>query len=54
VRDIYRQRAPAVAGSPVPGSHFQAGVERFGHEIPHVTPDLIGKYVSDLKLAGLL
>src|SRR5262249_2000591 len=54
VLDVYRQPAPALPGSPVPGAHFQAAVERAGHEIPHVTVELINKYLADMKLAGLL
>jgi fatty acid CoA ligase FadD9 len=54
VLDVYRQPVPAVAGSPVPGAHFQAAVERTGREIPHVTAELINKYLADMKLAGLL
>ena len=54
VLDIYPQPAAALAGSPVPGAHFQAAVERAGHEIPHVTVELINNYLTDMKLAGLL
>ena len=54
VLDIYRQPAQAVAGSLVPGKHFQAAVDRLGRRIPHVTPELITKYLSDMKLVGLL
>jgi fatty acid CoA ligase FadD9 len=54
VLDVYRQPAAVLAGSPVPGVHFQTAVERAGHEIPHVTVELIGKYLADMKLAGLL
>jgi fatty acid CoA ligase FadD9 len=44
----------ATAGSPVPGERFRSAVHRSGHEIPHVTVELINKYLDDLKLAGLL
>jgi fatty acid CoA ligase FadD9 len=54
VLDVYRQPTPATAGSPVPGDRFQSAVARSGHEIPHVTAELINKYLDDLKLAGLL
>jgi fatty acid CoA ligase FadD9 len=54
VLDIYRQPGRAVAGSLVPGKHFQAAVERLGLQIPHVTAELITKYLSDMKQAGLL
>jgi fatty acid CoA ligase FadD9 len=46
--------ATATAGSPVPGERFRSAVHRSGHEIPHVTVELINKYLDDLKLAGLL
>ncbi|RDH78585.1 NAD-dependent epimerase/dehydratase family protein [Mycolicibacterium moriokaense] len=54
VLDIYRQPAEPVAGSLVPGKHFGAGVEKSGRQIPHVTAELITKYLADMKLAGLL
>ncbi len=54
VLDIYRQQAQPVAGSLVPGKHFQSAVEKSGRRIPHVTADLIGKYLSDMTVAGLL
>jgi fatty acid CoA ligase FadD9 len=54
VLDVYRQPAPATAGSPVPGEHFRSAVHRSGYEIPYVTVELINKYLDDLKLAGLL
>jgi fatty acid CoA ligase FadD9 len=46
--------ATATAGSPVPGERCRSGVHRSEHEIPHVTVELINKYLDDLKLAGLL
>jgi fatty acid CoA ligase FadD9 len=54
VLDVYRQPAPATAGSPVPGAEFTSAVQRSGREIPHITVGLINKYLADLKLAGLL
>jgi fatty acid CoA ligase FadD9 len=54
VLDIYRQPAEPVAGSPVPGKHFAAAVQRSGRQIPHVTAELIEKYFSDMVVAGLL
>jgi fatty acid CoA ligase FadD9 len=54
VLDIYRQPAKAVAGSLVPGKHFQAAVDRLGRRIPHITAELITKYLSDMKQVGLL
>lgn len=49
-----RQPAEAAAGSPVPGSHFAAAVEKSGLHIPQVSKELICKYLMDLKLIGAL
>ena len=54
VMDIYRQQVEAVAGSPVPGAHFDAAVEKSRLSIPHVSKGLICKYLTDLKLIGAL
>ena len=54
VLDVYRRPADAVAGSPVPGHRFQAAVEKSGRAIPHVSIELIEKYLADLKLLGVL
>jgi len=54
VMDIYRQPAEAVAGSPVPGGQFAAAVEKSGLSIPRVSRELICKYLTDLKLIGVL
>lgn len=54
VLDVYRQPLPATAGSPVPGERFRAATQLAGHEIPHVSRQLIDKYLSDLVLTGLL
>ena len=54
ILDFYRRPAEPVGGSPVPGAHFHAAVAQTGSEIPHITVELINKYVSDMKLAGLL
>jgi fatty acid CoA ligase FadD9 len=54
VLDVYREPMPAVAGSPVPGAQFQSAVERSGRTIPHVTQQLIGKYLTDLIGLGVL
>jgi fatty acid CoA ligase FadD9 len=54
VLDIYRQPAEAVAGSPVPGRRFAAAVENSRLSIPHVSKELICKYLTDLKLIGAL
>jgi fatty acid CoA ligase FadD9 len=57
VMDIYRQPAEAsenAAGSPVPGEHFAAAVEKSGRTIPRLSKGLICKYLTDLKLIGAL
>jgi fatty acid CoA ligase FadD9 len=54
VLDVYREPMPAVAGSPVPGARFQSAVERSGRAIPHVTQQLIGKYLAELDRLGVL
>ncbi|HXO82585.1 MAG TPA: carboxylic acid reductase [Mycobacterium sp.] len=54
VMDIYRQPVEAMAGSPVPGAHFDAAVEKSRLSIPHVSKELICKYLTDLKLIGAL
>ena len=54
----YRRPAPAIRGSAIPAKGFRAAVDasNIGSEngIPHLTPALIEKYVSDLKLRDLL
>jgi hypothetical protein len=42
------------ANSPVPGAHFDAAVEKSRLSIPHVSKELICKYLTDLKLIGAL
>jgi fatty acid CoA ligase FadD9 len=54
VLDVYREPMPAVAGSPVPGAQFQSAVEHWGRAIPHVTQQLIGKYLAELDRLGVL
>ncbi len=54
VMDIYRQPAEAVAGSPVPGKRFASAVEKSGLAIPRLSKELICKYLTDLKLIGVL
>jgi len=54
VLDVYREPMPAVAGSPVPGAQFQSAVEHCGRAIPHVTQQLIGKYLAELDRLGVL
>ncbi|WP_424216087.1 carboxylic acid reductase (plasmid) [Streptomyces sp. BI20] len=49
---------PAIAGSGVPAERFRAAVRaaRVGpdHDIPHLSADLVRKYVTDLRRLGLL
>jgi fatty acid CoA ligase FadD9 len=54
VLDVYRQPMPAVAGSPVPGERFRAAVETSGRAIPHLSEQLIDKYLVDLEQLGVL
>ena len=42
------------ANSPVPEAHFDAAVEKSRLSIPHVSKELICKYLTDLKLIGAL
>jgi fatty acid CoA ligase FadD9 len=54
----YARPAEPVAGSAMPTDRFRTTVKeaKIGpdQEIPHVTPELIGKYVTDLRHLGLL
>ncbi|WP_280346302.1 carboxylic acid reductase [Nocardia neocaledoniensis] len=54
----YRRPGRPLAGSALPADGFRAAVRaaRIGaeHDIPHLGPELIGKYVSDLAGSGLL
>ncbi len=54
----YRRPAPASAGALLPAKRFQAAVQQAGigpdGDIPRITPELIGKYVSDLRARRLL
>ena len=54
VLDVYREPMSAVGGSPVPGRQFESAVERAGRAIPHVSQQLIEKYLADLERIGLL
>ncbi|MCV7413414.1 oxidoreductase [Mycobacterium florentinum] len=54
VLDVYREPMPAIAGSPVPGAQFQSAVEHSGRAIPHVSQQLIQKYLADLAQIGVL
>ncbi len=54
VLDVYREPMTAIAGSPVPGARFRAAVEHSGRTIPHVSQQLIEKYLADLARIGVL
>jgi fatty acid CoA ligase FadD9 len=54
VLDVYREPMPAIAGSPVPGARFQTAVQESGRAIPHVSKELIEKYLADLERIGVL
>jgi fatty acid CoA ligase FadD9 len=38
----------------VPGARFQGAVELSGRAIPHLSEQLIGKYLTDLEQLGVL
>ena len=54
----YEQAATPVSGSTVSTKRFRAAVQgvKLGtdKDIPHVTPKIIVKYITDLELLGLL
>ncbi|MFI5781950.1 carboxylic acid reductase [Nocardia sp. NPDC051570] len=54
----YRHPGPAIPGALLPAKRFQAAVQQAGigpgGDIPRLTPELIGKYVSDLRSRRLL
>lgn len=54
----YQKPQPAICGSIAPTDRFRAAVQAAeigaDHDIPHVTPAVIVKYVTDLELLGLL
>lgn len=54
VLDVYREPMSPVPGSPVPGERFQSAVQGSGRAIPHVSKELIEKYLVDLERLGLL
>ena len=54
VLDVYRYPAEAVDGSKIPSKKFQTAVRESGREIPHMSADLINKYIADLRQHGLL
>ena len=55
---LHAYASPALpAGSTVPTEQFQAGVRRLGvadGQVPQIGPDLIEKYVADLRLLSLV
>lgn len=55
---VYAEPGEGVPGSLLPAGRFHAAVRaaRIGqeHDIPRVSPSLIGKYVTDLRALGLL
>lgn len=54
VLDVYREPMAAVAGSPVPGERFRGAVRAAGRAIPHLSRELIEKYLTDLQRIGVL
>ena len=54
VMDIYRKPAETAAGSPVPCNRFSSAVQNSGLVIPQLSKELICKYLTDLKLIGVL
>lgn len=54
VLDVYREPMAAVAGSPVPGERFRGAVRAAGRAIPHLSRQLIDKYLTDLQRIGVL
>lgn len=54
----YQKPQPAICGSIAPTDKFRAAVQeaKIGatQDIPHVTPAVIVKYITDLELLGLL
>ncbi|MCM6773586.1 thioester reductase domain-containing protein [Nocardia sp. CDC159] len=54
----YRRPAPPIPGALLPAERFRIAVRQAGigsgGDIPRITPELIGKYVSDLRSRGLL
>ncbi len=43
-----------MAGSAVPAERFGAAVRASGTDVPHLTAELIRKYVTDLRALDLL
>lgn len=53
VLDVYREPMAAVAGSPVPGERFETAVRAAGRAIPHLSKQLIDKYLAGLEQIGV-
>jgi fatty acid CoA ligase FadD9 len=54
VLEVYREPMAPVPGSPVPGERFQSAVQGSGRAIPHLSKELIEKYLVDLERLGVL
>jgi fatty acid CoA ligase FadD9 len=54
VLDVYREPMPPSPGSPVPGERFRSAVQESGRAIPHLSRELIEKYLADLEQLGVL
>ncbi|SFS90432.1 carboxylic acid reductase [Saccharopolyspora flava] len=54
LRHAFERPGEAVAGSAVPAGRFDAAVRESGTDVPHLGPDLIAKYVTDLRALDLL
>ena len=54
VLDVYREPTTAVAGSSVSGGRFQTAVQESDRAIPHLSKELIDKYLADLEKIGVL
>jgi fatty acid CoA ligase FadD9 len=54
----YQKPEPPISGSMAPTDRFRAAVQQAGvgsdNDIPHISPQVIVKYVTDLQLLGLL
>ncbi|HXO56037.1 MAG TPA: hypothetical protein VN866_05735 [Mycobacterium sp.] len=51
---VSRLAVVTVARLPAPGAHFATAVDKSRLSIPHVSKELICKYLTDLKLIGAL
>ena len=56
--EVYRAPQPPLVGATAPTDVYQAAVQAAGigaeRDIPHLTAPLIEKYVTDLRVLGLL